>query len=136
MSNLAMLKRQHREILDSVKSIEFSAAANADLKSVEIAREINLLSGKMKMHLMAEDEFLYPDLAQSEYAEIRAAAQRFNSEMGGLSGEFSSFVRKYNTPDKIKAGKTGFAAESRTLFRKIRERMSREDKDLYPLLSQ
>lgn len=135
MNNLDMLKRQHREILVLVKDIESSISTEVDSKSVEIARNINILSGKMKMHLMAEDQFIYPDLERNSNPKIRATAKQFNHEMGDLSEEFAAFVQKYNIPNKITSSKIVLDGDSRMIFKKIRERINKEDVDLYPLLS-
>ncbi len=134
MKNLDMLKRQHGEMLTLIKIIETAAQTSPEDKAEEIAYSMNALSGKMKMHLLNEDQFLYPSLAKNEKDIIRTTAQQFNQEMGGLAAEFTLFVQKYNIPSKIIAGKSVLAAESRIIFQMIKERIAREDDKLYPLV--
>lgn len=133
MSNLTMLKKQHEEMLTLIQTIEAAAVSPAK-NAAEIAHDINALSGKMKIHLMSEDRFLYPSLAHSENPAIKTTAQQFNQEMGGLAEQFTLFVRQYNISSKITDAQTAFLADSRNIFQIIRERMTREDHTLYPLL--
>jgi Hemerythrin HHE cation binding domain. len=60
MKNLDILIRQHEEMLTIIKAIETAAQTSQEDKAEEIAYNMNALSGKMKMHLLKEDQFLYP----------------------------------------------------------------------------
>lgn len=133
MSNLEMLKKQHGEIYELIKNINTLISAGPEPKVNDIALHINALSGKLKMHLMSEDKFLYPALIQSSKQEVRDTAKAFNHEMGGLAELFSSFVQQYNTPSKILQNKDSFLIDRRKIFSMIEERISRENEMLYPL---
>lgn len=142
MSNLDMLKKQHEEVLALMKTITVLIADHPEEKSKEIAFNINALSGKLKMHLMSEDQFLYPSLMQSGNSlmqsgnqTIRNTAQTFNHEMGNLAELFRSFAQKYNTPSKIIQDKIHFITESQKIFQLIEERIKNEDVKLYPLIA-
>ncbi len=135
MGNLDMLKKQHEEVLALIKTIRGMVAEHPEEKSKEIAFHINALSGKLKMHLMSEDQFLYPSLMQSRSQAIRNTAQTFNREMGNLAQLFHSFAQQYNTPSKIIQNKHQFIAESQKIFRLIEERTKNEDTKLYPLIT-
>lgn len=102
MSNLAMLKRQHTEVLEIMNTIE-TLIRKGDLETTAntIAYNINALSGKLKMHLMSEDKFLYPDLMNSNNKDIKNTAQTLYDEMSGIAGIFTYFVQQYNVPSKI-----------------------------------
>ncbi len=135
MSNLDMLKNQHGEVLTMIGNIDTLIITGPEEKANEIAYNINALSGKLKMHLMSEDQFLYPALMQSKNQAVRNTSQNFNDEMGNLlAGLFSSFVQQYNTPFKILQRKDYFTADSGKIFSQIEERIHREDIKLYPLV--
>lgn len=134
MNNLDMLKKQHTEIRDIMKAIEVAALKELESNAEFIARNINILSGKLKMHLMSEDRFLYPSLEKSANKVIKTTAQQYNQEMGGLAKEFLVFVEQYNIPSKILAGKSTFSHDVKRVFKIIKERVNREDQHLYPLL--
>lgn len=133
MSNLEMLKKQHGEIQELIKNINALISADPEAKVNDIAFHINALSGKLKMHLLSEDKFLYPALMQSSNPEVRDTAKEFNQEMGGLAERFGSFVQQYNTPFKILQNKNSFLADRRKIFSLIEERIRRENEKLYPL---
>lgn len=130
-----MLKKQHEEVLTLIKTIRGMIADSPEEKSKEIAFNINALSGKLKMHLMSEDQFLYPSLMQSGNRTIRNTAQTFNHEMGNLAESFRSFAQKYNTPSKIIQNRIYFITENQKIFQLIEERIKNEDVKLYPLIA-
>ncbi|WP_101697956.1 hemerythrin domain-containing protein [Clostridium minihomine] len=137
MGNLTNLKKQHTEVLELIKNIEKLSYPNMKEEAAsEIAYCINTLSGKLKMHLLSEDKFLYPHLLNHQNKAIKDTAHRFNTEMSGLSEQLKDFVSQYNTPAKILQNKNEFMAKSPEVFRLIRERIKKEDHDLYPLLDE
>lgn len=133
MNNLEMLKKQHEAIYELIKNINTLISTNLESNINNIAFQINALSGKLKMHLMSEDKFLYPSLMNSNCQKVKNAAQEFNHEMGGLAGGFGAFVQQYNTPFKILQSKNSFLTDSKKMFDLIEERIRREDGILYPL---
>ncbi|MDD4509789.1 MULTISPECIES: hemerythrin domain-containing protein [Caproicibacterium] len=132
--NISDLKRQHTEILSLIASIETLSAENIDSAAKDIVYNINTLSGKMKMHLLSEDQFLYPSLMNSSDKRIKETACKFSEEMGGLAGAFQPFVKQYNVPSGITQQKDNFSAESKKVFGLIKERIENEDRKLYPLI--
>ncbi len=132
--NIPDLKRQHSEILSLIRNIEGLSSGNIDASAKDIAYNINALSGKMKMHLMSEDQFLYPGLMNSSDDLIRKTAQEFSDEMGGLADAFQFFVKQYNIPLRITQKKDTFLTESKKIFGLIKERIENEDKKLYPMI--
>ena len=135
MSNLNMLKRQHSEVLTIIDNIEnLIMDGDLDANAKEISSNMNMMAGKLKMHLMSEDKFLYPNLMKSNRVEVRNIAQTFNNEMGNVSDMFTDFVQKHNTATKILQNKESFLMESKKIFKIIKDRISKEDCELYPLL--
>lgn len=134
MSNLDMLEKQHEEVSILIHNINHLASKGLEDNAKEIAFQINALSGKLKMHLMSEDKFLYPSLTQSSNSTIRNIANAFQKEMGSLAELFLVFSQKYNIAMKITENKVSFLSESKQIFEKIESRMKKEDIHLYPLL--
>lgn len=135
MKNLVILKKQHVEVLEIIKSIE-NLIWRGDFEETakDIAYKINNLAGKLKMHLASEDNFLYPNLMNNNNENIKHTAQTFNNEMGNLTDTFATFVKKYNIPSKILQNKDNFPMESKKMFTLIRDRINKENRELYPLL--
>ncbi|WP_270647144.1 hypothetical protein [Paeniclostridium hominis] len=70
------LARQHNEIyklLAEMKSLGYNIESNAD----KIALNINLLAGKINIHLQSEDKYLYSLLLNSQHTEVRKIAKDF-----------------------------------------------------------
>lgn len=135
MSNLALLNKQHDEIAGLMSSIEkILINGVSDSTAKEIAFGINTMSGKLKMHLMSEDQHLYPQLMNSDNPNLRTTAQGFYSEMGQLSEVFSKFVQDYNVPSKILKDINIFRADCKKVFDAIGNRIKKEHSKLYPLI--
>lgn len=135
MSNISLLKKQHESILEVIKHLE-ELIENSDFEksAKDIAYGINNLSGKIKMHLMSEDKYLYPELMNSKNSDIKNTARMFNDEMGSLAGAFADFVQAYNIPAKIIENKSAFVEESAKVFGLVIKRIDKEGGRLYPLL--
>lgn len=64
------LTRQHKELyklLSDMKSLGYNIEPNAD----KIALNINLLAGKINIHLQSEDKYLYSLLLNSTNPEVK-----------------------------------------------------------------
>ena len=113
MSNLTNLKRQHKEVLSLIEDIETLSLKGLELFAKDIAYNINALSGKLKMHLLSEDKYLYPDLMNSHNKVVKETAQNFSDEMGDLANSFQSFVYLFNIPSKILQDENLFINDSK-----------------------
>lgn len=133
MRNLDLLKRQHEDMRHIVARLKSLLSNGIETHADEIALQLNTLSGKLKMHLLSEDRFLYPSFMKSEHEAARKTAEAFNREMGNLAEVFHAFVQKYNTPLKVVQGKGAIKVESGPVFQAIESRIQRENESLYPL---
>ncbi|SHI22165.1 Hemerythrin HHE cation binding domain-containing protein [Sporobacter termitidis DSM 10068] len=134
MRNLDLLRRQHDEILAIIGDIEGLIRKNDPAKTApEMALAVNTLSGKLKMHLLSEDQHLYPALMDSSDPALKSTASDFYAEMGHLAETFAKFVQDYNVPAKILRDTGKFAADSKKVFDAVKNRISRESSRLYPL---
>lgn len=100
----------------------------------DIAYNINNLAGKSKIHMMSEDEFLYPSLISSSHEDIKNTAKSFHDEMGNINELFVSFVKKYNIPSKIRENGESFIEEVNRILKLMSDRINKEDNYLYPLI--
>jgi iron-sulfur cluster repair protein YtfE (RIC family) len=89
MTNTANLERQHQDFFDLISKI---AIHKSEQQVKDNASTISLLlsqlSGKLKIHIISEDKFLYPSLKNSTNPTIKTTSQAFYAEMGGLSQVF------------------------------------------------
>lgn len=134
MSNLTTLKRQHNDILNLVETIENNIQQeHLENNARLIAKGINELSGKLKIHLSHEDRYLYPSFKKSNNIELKNKANNYIEEMGNLSSIYSDFKNNYNTPTKIIKNQDNLVKKSKIVMGAIKERIKQEDHDLYKL---
>lgn len=130
------LKRQHEQIGNVVADLKenFGKESDLEFRASEIAHQINLLAGLLKIHLGTEDRCMYPYLLQSGSEELRKTAQDYMEEMGNISEEFVEYKKRFNTRTKIMNDTRGFIIETQKIITTIEERIKKEDINLYPVL--
>lgn len=135
--NLTNLDRQHRTIMDEISIIENeimkgSAAINPSIAGLHISR----LAGQLKIHLLEEDEFLYPKLLSSPEDSIKNLADQYIKEMGSLAAEYTLFKSKYNMANKINENLEEFLVEGKVVIASLKERIEKENSGLYRLIKE
>lgn len=134
--NLSNLIRQHMDIRGEIKYIkEVIDKSSIELNAMDISSHINKLAGKLQVHLMSEDKFLYPSLINGEDLELKKMATLYMDEMGEISEVFVEYKNKFNTKNKIEANKEGFFQETKIILKAIEERINKEENGLYKLIN-
>nr|WP_315675503.1 hemerythrin domain-containing protein [Clostridium sp. 19966] len=95
---------------------------------------MNNLAGKLRIHLNSEDKFLYPNLVNGEDMKLKALANEYIEDMGGIFNQFSEYKNKFNTKSKIKDNNKTFLQETRLIIDKIKKRIDKEENELYKLI--
>ncbi|KAJ51853.1 hemerythrin-like domain-containing protein [Clostridium tetanomorphum] len=135
MTNINNLRRQHLEVMALVNKIRNFIVNRENInREMEIAKNINILAGKLKIHLDSEDKYLYPSLLKSRDLTIKKISEDYIKEMSSICNEFMEFKDKYNTKSKLLKNGEEFIKESEIIFKLIEKRISKEDEELYNLL--
>lgn len=135
MINLDNLDRQHKNIAEEINFIELQLEkSSSEINTVEVASHINKLAGQLKIHLLDEDKFLYPELLKSQDGETEELAKKYMEEMGGLSQEYTNFKNSYNTSSKINEKRETFIQDGKAIIKALKKRMDKEDTGLYNLI--
>ncbi|AYD40878.1 hemerythrin domain-containing protein [Clostridium fermenticellae] len=133
--NIKDLKRQHVEITKSSNYILDNVDKATVEKNVhEIVKSINTVSGKLKIHLLSEDKYLYPHLLESENPKLNLFGKNYYEEMNKFSPIYEKYKSNYNTASKIKDNLQKFNVDTEQVFKLLMDRINREEKELYPLL--
>jgi len=132
--SIALLQKQHAQIKEIVQELISISQEGLNEKAFEISRKIGQLAGVLKIHLQAEDEFLYPNLLKHESSHISSTASAFTDEMGNLGEKFAAFKTKYMQPKNIKAEPQKFKEDLHGIAAALTNRIEREDRELYPLI--
>lgn len=137
MINLTNLKRQHIAInneLDYILTQLKKEKSSMDI--YEMTVHINKLAGLLKMHLMDEDKFLYPNLLNCNDTKMLTMTQQYINEMGSLAADYTQFKNKYNTSTKVNTNLDLFIVETKTIIEALKNRMNKEDTQLYRLIAE
>ncbi|MBP2632441.1 MAG: hypothetical protein H6Q70_3069 [Firmicutes bacterium] len=122
--------QQHQNIKEELDTIE-KLMKDLDTSASDTALHINQLAGKLNVHLSAEDKHLYPSLLKGTDTALQTLAQSYIDEMGNLCQIFNTYKLKFNTKNKITDAKTQFTTETLQIIKAIRDRMKKEETDLY-----
>lgn len=124
---------QHDNITFEINYIIQNIKSNiTDEQAGELAKHINLLAGKLSIHLSMEDKYLYPSLKDKEISNL--SIDDYINEMGGLAKEFIAFKEKYNTKQKLLSHINSFHLDGKEMMNKIAARIKKEENTIYKLI--
>jgi len=129
------LRQQHQDLLRIVGQITplLNPGALDSARGDALRRLLLELTGKLNMHLAAEDKVLYPELAASSQTRAASVASQFAKEMGHIGASYKEYLAKYPTGAAISEKAQAFCSETNAVFALLGKRIQREEADLYPL---
>lgn len=128
--------RQHHQELRAIAA-RIDALLDAEAIAADpngIAAVLRELFGKFSVHLAIEDNSLYPRAKALNDPRLQEVASRFETEMGGLSRRFDGYRQTWPGPLAIARDPARFASETRVVLDALKERVSREESQLYDLI--
>lgn len=129
--NIDKFKTDHVAILSGIQRLRDLTQLGAQA-SEEIAAALVKFSTTIRLHLAAEDKFLYPSLNKSDDPQIVALSRRFEDEMADIAGRFMTFSRNWNLGQKIAGDFEGFRRAANMTLKPVWDRMQQENRDFYP----
>jgi hypothetical protein len=133
MSQLVKLREDHATLARQFRRLGEVIGHSAPPPQMELFEIRQQLVSTLLAHLKLEDWALYPRLIDSGDAEAAAAGQMFKDEMGGLAPAFLAYSNKWNA-GSIEADWAGYCADTRAILDALMERLTRENRELLPLL--
>jgi hypothetical protein len=133
MSELSALRREHDQLVEIVGQLSKILAMSHPPAAGDLFRLRHELSSVLIAHLKSEDWLLYPRLLASDDQLIAGTARSFNDEMGGLAQAYAVYAEKW-TAGTIQYDWAGYCRESRVIFGALTHRITRENRELYPLV--
>ena len=133
MLSIAHLRSEHDVLLALADEIERATCVDepACLPSLIIIWErFNQL---LDIHLLREDEVLYPAALEGGDPEVAAVAAVLREELGALEHHADAFARKWTEGEVTRSWKA-FSLELKSLLAEVRARIEREEVELYPLV--
>lgn len=132
MINYDNLNRQHATIMNEIDFIENELnKGKISINISDTALHISKLAGLLKIHLLEEDKFLYPNLLNNSDEEMKKLTEGYNQEMGNIAEDYTVYKNSYNVASKISKDLDQFVIDSKRILKILKERMSKEDKELY-----
>ena len=134
MSFTALLRAQH----DSAEALleEFSADLarfRSDADAYPLSLKLARLAGTLRTHFAIEAEALYPPMIESDHREAAVMARVYRDEIGHLGVRFDRFMERWSSSQSIARACRQFRFEAGMLFAALRDRIHRENRDLFPL---
>lgn len=130
MVGIEILSREHVEI-DALAVTLLDIATGGIERAAELGSVRWRLNRLLMLHLAKEDQHLYPRLKRSSDKTVAALATRMEAEMGNLAGAFQDYSRRWDVA-AAQRDWPGFCAATRQVMEALRERVRREERDLYP----
>ena len=126
------LRQDHAELIELVGRLGDFVSAPQSPPVVELFNLRRELSSTLIAHLKAEDWALYPRLMASGDPAVAATAKTFSDEMGGLADAFGLYSQRWDAMS-IQTNWSGFCHDTRGIIEALTVRITRENRDLYPL---
>ncbi len=133
MADLDQLREEHREILRVVERLRFLIGQSKPAPQLHLFALRHELSSTLIGHLKREDWVLYPRLLASTDPRIASVALAFSDEMGGLGAAYTQHCKQWDA-NAIHSDWAGYCRASGVLLDALVKRITRENRELYPLL--
>jgi hypothetical protein len=133
MSEAMRLRADHAKLARMFRQLEHIVERPWPPPQVELFEFRHALMTALIGHLKLEDWALYPRLIESGDDEISAKGQAFKDEMGGLEPAFVAYCEKW-TASAIPSDWAAYCDETRAILDALVDRLTRENRELLPLL--
>lgn len=133
MDDIEIYQAEHRRLEILIDELDFLVGQNVAPEPIGFLHFRRDFGRLLTQHLKREDWILYPKLRASQRADLRELAGRFSGELGDIEDRFAAYGREWPTL-RIGEDWAGYCAATAPLLHDLRERIRREDTELYPLL--
>lgn len=133
MANIPKLRDAHFRLMATVRRLGAMIERRGPPPPLHLIALRHELSATLVPHLKDEDSLLYPQLLGSPDDHIAATARTFVEEMGGLADAYRTHCLAW-TADAIARDWPGYCLDCRQILDLLTIRMTRENRELFPLL--
>ncbi len=133
MSDFAKLRQDHAELVRMARQLTEFIGQPSPPPQLELFELRRQMTSTLIAHLKAEDWVLYPRLMASNDSSVAEAGRAFNAEMTGIAGAYSDYASRWGAT-AIEADWPGYCAETRGIIEALMNRITRENRELLPLL--
>lgn len=131
--NIDKFIKDHESVITAISNLRNLMGSGPAENAVAISKLVMDISSVIKLHLAAEDNFLYPAMIKSGNAEAVQLGKKYQTEMGTIAKAYMDFVGRWNIASKITANPDGFKTDANAIFKALHHRIQNENKELYPV---
>lgn len=136
MYTLDELKEQNKEISQLCDVLSVLMEQDSLHNNPFVCELMTRFKEKVWVHLVFEDNTIYAALLHTEDESVSKTAKAFHDSAKEIKHRFSGFVRHWCSLPNSSSEHDALRSESREIFTLIRERISYEDKKIFPLVEQ
>ena len=133
MPDLKQLREEHANLVVIARQLSGVIAQAVPPPSRELDAVRMELTSALIGHLKTEDWILYPALLTSRNDRVALTSRAFSAEMGGLADAFREYTNRWEA-SAIESDWQGYQRETAEILRTLVLRITREERDLFPLL--
>jgi hemerythrin-like domain-containing protein len=130
LAEIEQLSIEHAEI-DAIAAELIAVVTRYKAPVDGMAAQRWRLNHLLSVHLAKEDKHLYPMLKRAADREIAALATEMEAEMGNLAAQFLAYSRRWDAKAMTEDW-SGFCTDTLRVMQALRQRIRREERDLYP----
>ena len=127
------LREEHANLVSIAGRLSSVIARDEPPPSTDLYALRQELIGAVIRHLKREDWVVYPRLLASSDNRVEQTARSFSKEMGGLAKTFTDYAQRWGS-FAIEDDWPGYRRETAKIISALTQRITRENRDLYPLL--
>ena len=137
MINTKRYKEDHAELLKIIEEIKQNLDSDKLTKNAKICRKLVLdLLNYLNVHLLAEDNMLYPKLLKSSSDSIKKTAQNVLKDTGSVSQDIDIYKRTWTDLFEIQNNTEEFIKQTNKILESLSSRIEKENNELYHLVDE
>lgn len=133
MTKLTRFREEHSQLMILIDQLTHLICQNSPPPPSELYALRQQFASTLIRHLKTEDWVLYPQLMHSPDPAIARMARAFSSEMGGIAKAFVAYAERWGSL-AIERNWGDYRRETADILGALTQRITREDRELYPLL--
>lgn len=133
MSELMKSREDHAKLARLFRRLGDMIELPEAPSQLELFEARSTLLSTLLAHLKFEDWALYPRLIRSDDPQLASTGRAFKEEMSGLAPAFLVYSEKW-TAHSIGSDWEGYRNETRGMLKALGNRLTRENRELLPLL--
>ena len=135
MVSIEMLRKQHADLIEQVDTIRILIKKDEIVCNATMFHELlSKLSTDLGLHLLIEDDLLYPALMKYSKETISDIANRFVIELGGVKEAFKKYNAKWASHETIPECLEELISETEAIAAMLKKRIDKENNKLFPCI--